>query len=84
VRVRNHQPAGHTRLPAYVRGKVGVVTIVNAQAWVYPDTRAHNAGENLQPVYNVTFSAAEVWGDAAEPNATVRVDLSQDYLERAE
>lgn len=81
VRVRNHQPSGHTRLPHYVRKRVGIVSLVNAQAWVYPDTRAHNAGENLQPVYNVTFSAAEVWGDAAETNAIVRVDLSEDYLE---
>jgi nitrile hydratase len=84
VRVRNHQPAGHTRLPHYVRGKRGIVTTANAQAWVYPDTRAHNRGENLQPVYNVAFSAAEVWGDAAEPEVVVKVDLSEDYLEREE
>jgi nitrile hydratase len=84
VRVRNHQPSGHTRLPHYVRDKTGVVTVVNAQAWVYPDTRAHNAGENLQPVYNVTFTAHDVWGDAAEPNATLRVDLSEDYLEHVD
>ncbi|GLK68022.1 nitrile hydratase subunit beta [Hansschlegelia plantiphila] len=81
VRVRNHQPAGHTRLTHYVRDKVGTVTVVNAQAWVYPDTRAHNAGENLQPVYNVAFTSEEVWGDAAEPNTVVRVDLSEDYLD---
>ena len=83
VRTRNHQPSDHTRLSAFVRGKTGVVSMVNAQAWVYPDTRAHNAGENLQPVYNVTFDAQELWGDAAEPNTTVRVDLSEDYLEPA-
>ena len=80
--MRNHQPAGHTRLTHYVRDKVGTVAIVNAQGWVYPDTRAHNRGENPQPVYNVTFSAAEVWGDGAEANALVRVDLSETYLER--
>ena len=83
VTVKNHQPAGHTRLPHFVRGKTGTVTIVNAQAWVYPDTRAHNAGENLQPVYNVVFSGSEVWGDASEENVDVRVDLSEDYLEPA-
>jgi nitrile hydratase beta subunit len=83
VKVKNHQPSGHTRLTHFVRGKTGIVTIVNAQAWVLPDTRAHNAGENLQPVYNVTFSAAEIWGDAAEPNVEIKVDLSEDYLERA-
>ena len=83
VRTRNHQPKGHTRLAAFVRGKTGVISKVNAQAWVYPDTRAHNAGENLQPVYNVAFEAAELWGEASEPNVTVRVDLSEDYLEHA-
>lgn len=80
VKVKNHQPAGHTRLTHFVRDKTGIVTIVNAQAWVLPDTRAHNVGENLQPVYNVTFAAVELWGDAAEPNVEVKVDLSEDYL----
>lgn len=84
VRARNWQPAGHTRLPAYVRGKVGVVSIVNAQAWIFPDTRAHNAGENPQPVYNVAFAAKELWGDLAENGAVVNVDLSESYLEPAE
>jgi hypothetical protein len=71
-------------LTHFVRSKTGIVTIVNAQAWVLPDTRAHNAGESLQPVYNVTFSATEIWGDAAEPNVEIKVDLSEDYLERAD
>jgi nitrile hydratase subunit beta len=84
VTVKNHQPAGHTRLTHFVRSKTGIVTIVNAQAWVLPDTRAHNAGENLQPVYNVTFSATEIWGDAAESNVEIKVDLSEDYLDRAD
>lgn len=83
VTVKNHQPAGHTRLTHFVRNKSGIVTIVNAQAWVLPDTRAHNVGENLQPVYNVTFTSAEIWGDAAEPNVEIKVDLSEDYLEPA-
>lgn len=84
VKVKNHQPAGHTRLTHFVRDKTGIVTIVNAQAWVLPDTRAHNVGENLQPVYNVTFAAVELWGDAAEPNVEVKVDLSEDYLLKAD
>ena len=84
VKVKNHQPAGHTRLTHFVRDKTGIVTIVNAQAWVLPDTRAHNNGENLQAVYNVTFTATELWGDAAEPNVEIRVDLSEDYLLNAD
>jgi len=84
VRVRNWQPPGHTRLPAYVRDKAGVVSIVNAQAWIFPDTRAHNAGENPQPVYNVAFDAKELWGQFAESGTVVNVDLSESYLESAE
>jgi nitrile hydratase beta subunit len=82
VKVKNHQPAGHTRLTHFVRNKKGVVSIINAQAWVLPDTRAHNRGENLQAVYNVTFSSEEIWGDAAEPNVEIKVDLSEDYIEK--
>jgi len=84
VRARNWQPAGHTRLPAYVRGKLGVVSNVNAQAWIFPDTRAHNTGENPQSVYNVTFEAKELWGGLAESGVSINVDLSESYLEPAE
>lgn len=84
VRTINHQPPGHTRLTAYIRGKTGIVAVVNEHAWVYPDTRAHNAGENLQPVYTVAFSSTVVWGDQAEENTQMNVDLMEDYLERVE
>lgn len=83
VRVRNIHPQGHTRVTAYTRGKIGIVNIVNDQAWVFPDTRAHNRGENPQPVYNIRFDAIELWGEQAEPNVIVNIDLSEDHLERA-
>ena len=81
VRVRNLHPAGHTRVTAYTRGRVGTVAIVNAQAWVLPDTRAHDRGENLQPVYNVRFAARTLWGPQAEDNTWTHIDLSEDHLE---
>ena len=81
VRVRNIHPEGHTRVTAYTRGRTGTITIVNAQAWVFPDTRAHHRGENLQPVYNVRFDARELWGPQAEPNVFTQIDLSEDHLE---
>ncbi len=84
VRVRNLHPPGHTRLTAYVRGRAGVVRKVNAQSWILPDTRAHNVGDNPQPVYNVTFTGHELWGDAAEPGTIINVDLSEAYLEHDE
>lgn len=81
VRVRNIHPEGHTRVTAYARGKVGVVDRVNAEAWVFPDTRAHYRGENTQAVYGVRIVASELWGPQAEPNASVYIDLSEDHLE---
>lgn len=84
VRVRNIHPPGHTRVTNYTRGKVGVIHRVDGQAWVFPDTRAHYRGENLQPVYNVRFSAQTLWGEEhAEANLFVYIDLSENHLEAA-
>lgn len=84
VRVRNIHPEGHTRVTSYARGKVGIVDRVNAEAWVFPDTRAHYRGERLQPVYGVRMTATELWGPQAEANTTIFIDLSEDHLEPAE
>jgi nitrile hydratase subunit beta len=80
VRARNIHPEGHTRLPRYVRGKRGVVDRVHPSC-VFPDTHAHGMGENPQYVYSVRFAARELWGEDAEPGASVRLDLFEDYLE---
>src|SRR5438128_553260 len=80
VRARNIHPAGHTRLPRYVRGKQGVVDRVRP-ACVFPDTNAHGRGENPQHVYSVRFEARELWGKDAEPDARLNIDLFEEYLE---
>jgi nitrile hydratase len=82
VRTRNHQPEGHTRLPAYVRARRGTIVRVHP-AMVYPDDHAHGRGENAQYVYTVRFDGRELWGDLAEPATTVRIDLFEPYLEPA-
>jgi len=82
VVARKVHPAGHTRLPRYVRGRRGVVACVHP-AWVFPDTNAHERGEHPQHVYAVRFAATELWGDDADPAASVHVDLFESYLERA-
>jgi nitrile hydratase beta subunit len=81
VRARLMHPPGHTRLARYVRGRTGVVTMVQP-AQVLPDTNAHFLGENAQHVYNVSFSSQELWGDVAE-DFDLRIDLYEDYLEPA-
>jgi nitrile hydratase len=80
VRTRNHQPAGHTRLPAYARCRRGTIVHVHP-AMVYPDDNAHGRGENPQYLYTVRFDGSELWGDVAEARTVVHVDLFEPYLE---
>jgi nitrile hydratase subunit beta len=82
VRARNINPVGHTRLPRYARGKLGVIR-ANHGVYVFPDTSAHALGENPQHVYSVRFTARELWGDQASPRDSVYIDLWDDYLEPA-
>jgi nitrile hydratase len=78
----DHQP-GHTRAPRYVRGRSGVVTHVT-RPFPYPDARAHGLPDRSESTYHVEFCAGELWGEDAEANATVLVDLWESYLEPRE
>ena len=82
VRARNINPTGHTRLPRYVRGKVGVVTIHHG-GHVFPDTNAHLQGEVPQHLYTVVFSARELWGPDASARDEICADLWESYLDPA-
>jgi nitrile hydratase beta subunit len=82
VRARNLNPAGHTRLPRYVRGKLGTVDRVHG-VFVFPDTNAHFLGENPQHLYSVRFGAQELWGEDFASADAVYVDLWEDYLDAA-
>ena len=82
VRTRNIHPATHTRLPRFARDKPGVIVLLHG-AHVYPDSVALGQGENPQPLYTVEFRARDLWGEAANPRDTVRIDLWEDYLARA-
>jgi nitrile hydratase len=82
VRARNINPAGHTRLPRYARGKSGTIARDHG-VYIFPDTTAHFLGEKRQHVYSVRFAARELWGDSASPRDFVYIDMWDDYLERA-
>ena len=82
VKTRNHQPAGHTRLPGYARGCVGTVVALHG-AHVFPDSNANFAGECPAPLYTVAFPAQELYGDDADPHLTVNIEAWEPYLDRA-
>jgi len=80
VVVRNAHPLGHTRCPRYVRGKRGIVTRVDG-LFPLPDVAAHAGDRCDQYAYNVRFAAQELWGNTADSDAAVYVDLWESYLE---
>jgi nitrile hydratase len=53
-------------------------------AMVFPDDNAHGRGENPQYLYTVCFAGRELWGDQAEAETSVHVDLFESYLAPAE
>ena len=86
VRARNLHPQGHTRLPRYVRGHVGTVTLVHG-AHVFADAHASQPlppfPEQPQWLYTVVFEAQELWGPQADATVRVSVDAWEPYLEPA-
>jgi nitrile hydratase subunit beta len=82
VRARNINPVGHTRLPRYARGKVGIVQLYHG-GHVFPDTNAHMQGEAPQHLYSVVFSMRELWGPDASAHDETCIDLWESYLEPA-
>jgi len=81
VRAKNINPVTHTRLPRYVRGRMGVIERVIG-CHVFPDSNAQGA-ENPQWLYTVRFDGQELWGDGADPSVKVSVDAWEPYLEPA-
>jgi nitrile hydratase beta subunit len=67
---------GHTRLPAYARGKTGTIASHHG-GWVFPDTNAHGLGEQAQHLYTVEFTSEELW---QRPGFSVSLDLFEPYL----
>ena len=86
VRARNLNPAGHTRLPRYVRGHTGTVALVHG-AHVYPDRHVSRPlppyDQTPEWLYTVVFDARTLWGDAADARQQVSVDAWEPYLEPA-
>ena len=83
VRTSAAVPSHHTRLPAYARGKRGVVERVHG-AHVFADTHAQGLGEQPQWLYTVVFDEKELWGETKpRQRSAVSVDAWEPYLEPA-
>jgi nitrile hydratase len=80
VRVKEEFVPGHIRMPAYIRGKTGVV-VAESPAYPFPDAHAHAVEAADEPTYDVQFRAEDLWSNDADP-ALVHVGVFQSYLER--
>lgn len=94
VCVANLHPQGHTRLPGYIRGHIGIVHKVHG-CHVFADSHAKGAGEDPQWLYNVRFTSQELWSsdtsfgestphtsntDSKNTHAYIHVDCWEPYL----
>ena len=79
VRTKNFHPVGHTRLPRYARDKCAVVV----KYYGVQECNDGLPGESAspQPLYNVRFEGQELWGESAEANSAVYLDMWESYLE---
>jgi nitrile hydratase len=81
VRTKMSIAAFHTRLPAYVRGRIGVIESYHGSQ---PLADAAARGEiRLEPLYTVAFEATSLWPEAQARQERVFVDAWESYLESA-
>ena len=80
VRVKLDYVPGHVRMPAYIRGKIGVV-VSESPAYPFPDAQAHGVESEDEPTYDVRFRSEDLWPNSADA-AWVHVGVFQSYLER--
>lgn len=81
VRTRVANPRGHTRLPAYARGRGGVVEGIQGE-FALPDEVVAGVSEpRREPVYAVRFHSGELWGSDEPERFELTVDLWESYLE---
>ncbi|CAN5309655.1 nitrile hydratase subunit beta [soil metagenome] len=79
VRTASHGHSGHTRLPAYARGRLGTIESYHG-FHPLPDAHAH-LKPGAEPLYTVAFARAELWPDELLQRGTVYLDLWESYLE---
>ena len=80
VRVKDDYVAGHVRMPAYIRGKIGLV-VSETPVYPFPDAHAHGVKAEDEPTYDVRFRSEDLWPNSSD-KALVHVGVFQSYLEK--
>jgi len=80
VRTRLMNPPGHTRLPVYLRGRVGYIEHLLGTL-PFSDRRAEGVRSATETAYTVRFAARDLWGADGDAHGSVCADLFESYLE---
>ena len=81
VRTASLIGSDHTRLPGYVRGRIGRIHSAHGPH-IFADASARG-DIRREPLYTVAFAAADLWPEAAGRRDVMYVDLWESYLEAA-
>jgi hypothetical protein len=86
VLVRDITREGHTHLPLYLRGKIGVIES-DRGLFIFPDAvghgHDHDGIDTLQHVFCVRFSASDIWGEGTPTRNSLNFNLWDYQLEAA-
>lgn len=84
VRISDRNEARHHRVPAYVKGRTGVVERV-CGAYDQPELIAYsNSGEPPQTLYRVRLKQKELWSDYdGAPADTLEIEIFEHWLKSA-
>lgn len=80
VQVKDEYVPGHIRMPAYIRGKRGVVVGMSDPAH-FPDAAGHGISAPMQRSFDVRFSSHDLWPNGSDA-AAVHVGVFHSYLVR--
>jgi nitrile hydratase len=86
VRVMLRQPIGHYRVPAYYRGRTGLVEAVIEPRSLDNEEEGfgRNAG-NKRHYYRIAFSMEDIWsGYTGQPMDSIRIEIFESWLEKVQ
>jgi nitrile hydratase subunit beta len=82
VFVKNVPSIEHTRLPGYLRDRIGTVDTVYPATYTYLTPTGPDGIGDAMPVYCVRFDPEEIWKGNADKNVSIYADLFEAYLDK--
>lgn len=82
VYVKNVPTIEHTRLPGYLRDRVGVIDTVYPGIYTYLTSTGPDGIGEAMPVYCVRFDPEEIWKGNTDKKVEIYADLYEAYLDK--